>query len=918
VTANAIYTTSGSATLAYRVVIDGCPYEAVMLPAMERDLSVTVVAGVATAVTAGRRDGLVMRDAQFSIKADPVACKLDVGGLEIKLVDINQTWSRVFDLEPSATTWLTADMTASASSSSVAATGLFPSTGLAWADGECFAYGAKTGTTFTGTKRGVLSPDADAAQYHYITDGIRLRSPQVTNWPALWEGRRVYVYRYDEGDDLTGDGAQIYRGVITTGPRFDGTTWTLGVDHIIGVLDQTFGEDLADPVKPRGIHYTTQAPFTLNWQQGYSPALVGGVTLTGFFDDDVDHDAQWNFCDALTTALAASFAASGATGTLAAVSEGPTGWHLVYHTDAITPADLIVQIPEAFFGQRIEAPLGAWPGERVGSTTYPTLVPYGDWGYTQTVSGTVASSTVDSSPLTADKDYFFYRPMVGGPSGTVQTSLGQVPRGTWSYGDDADGRTLYLATRTPLPSDTTSVVAKGQDPDASSGYEDILAVESVDTAAVSITLAPYMRSVRRYLADALPEIRLGLSLSSRVAPLGSSIADVLDFVSANQQQYGTLGVMPMLRANDFDTAKWHATYDPLPPVNNNRLFVTFSPVSIVDIMREELKAAGCFLALDSSGKLIPARIRIPSQAEVSAIATIDEDTLLTDKALVGHEVSGLGQVNQVNYQTQYVPSKDEFGDRFIVRDVSAFGQSARTMEMPIAQKSVYLNDDTQPLTAPQVLQWVAAPVFGALAGPYAVDTVDAAKSDAVVLGEPVIFDCPYLVDGAGNDSAGYPNASRGVLGRVGIVLGKVWSAYDPRIRFTVLTTRQPIGGYAPEAIVTSHTNTSGNTWSLTLDPSYHPSGTSSADFYAAGDFVRIVQYGAPSATTLDGVVVSCVTNTLVVTFSGTWTPGGSIWYITIGDAVDVLVSQQRFCQVADSTGVVSWVDADRPAKVFAS
>ena len=201
-----ILSTVGGGKLNYRVVIDGCPYQ-----------PVTQGSGMSASVSpsiGGRFRGLKMSDVRFTQKADPVQCKLEVGGLEIKLVDFDGIWSSVFDLQPTATTWLSADATSSATTINVEDTTDFPSSGYIWIDGECISYGNKTGTSFTLCTRGVLTGDSDAAQAHYITDGIRLRTPEVTNWPVIWEGRRVTIYRYEEGDSLTGSGTQCYRGVI--------------------------------------------------------------------------------------------------------------------------------------------------------------------------------------------------------------------------------------------------------------------------------------------------------------------------------------------------------------------------------------------------------------------------------------------------------------------------------------------------------------------------------------------------------------------------------------------------------------------------------------------------------------------------------------------------------------------------------
>jgi len=295
------YVSTGSGTLSYRVVIDGSPFEAVSHPSMASAWP----PASATAVT--RVEGLKIADARFSQKVDPVACKLDVGGLQISFVDINNAWSQLFDAEPTAVTWLTADVNATDATIPVLSTeGFEGSEGTIWIDGEAIAYTGLTSTTFPGCTRGAFSADSDAAQWHYISDGTRLQTPEVTNWPTSWRERRVTIFRYDDQDDPTGDGTQIYRGVTSSDPHFDGLTWTISVDHVTSVLEQTFGNDLNTPLSLRGIHYTTQSPFHMQWLQFSSATFVtaGTVDLTGYYE------TQEDFRDALNTALTASLAAA--------------------------------------------------------------------------------------------------------------------------------------------------------------------------------------------------------------------------------------------------------------------------------------------------------------------------------------------------------------------------------------------------------------------------------------------------------------------------------------------------------------------------------------------------------------------------------------------------------------------------------
>lgn len=914
-----LFATTGEATaMSYRVVIESSPIEAVTHPSMTRAAS-TTGSPLVTAYNAQRADGLKLEGVEFSIKTNPTTGKLDVGGLEILIVDCDNVWSRVFDLEPTAVTWLTADVSNTAATIPILTGVGFQSSGLKWIDGEAFYSNDSDDFGFYDCVRGVLSPDATAAQAHYLGDGARLRTPEITNWPVLWEGRRVVVYRYDEGDEPLGDGHVEYRGVVTSAPRFDGQIWRIGVDHMMAVLEQTFGEDLDQALQPRGIHYTTLNAFSLTWMQrtaGGSAIVSGGVQLTA------QYETQEAFCTALTTALATSISDNSGSGTLTAVSEGPTGWHIEYKTAAVSQKECAIRINAlgtgvGFFA--LDPPLGALQGPATAPGIYsPSPVSPGDYGWTQAADGR-SYAAIFGNALAVDTTYYFYRPMATAAT-PATTAQGSVPRGAWSYEDDDTGRTIYLGGGTPVPSLTSAVLVKGTDAYSGQDYETLYQVTSVNTSARSIVISPFVAERHYFFGDAPPDVRLGLALQDAPAPSGCSIADVLDFVAANSATYQTLGILPGLRTEDYDSARWHEIFDTLPGINTQRLFVTFSSSSLLDIVVQELLAAACLLSLTNIGKLIPARLRLPAASEFSAIASIDETTLLTDKQRTTHEVAGVGQVNQVRFQTGYVASTGDFdGDKFSPRDVAAFGASSQSRPIEIAQRSKYVG--YPPIDENMVLMCTASPIFGALSARYSIDTIDAAKSQAVEVGQPITFDNPYLLEGDGNDANGYPVGVLGVVGRVGLTLGKAWPAYSPRCRFTVLNTKQRIAGYAPSAIATSQVNTSGDTWDITVAATYFPTNADASDFFAYADRVQVLKFNSATASVLAGSVTGVVGNVVSVKFDSTWTPGVFTWMLGITSVLDALFGddQERFCQVADAVNMIDiFGDHQAPARVFGS
>ena len=75
----------------------------------------------------------------------------------------------------------------------------------------------------------------------------------------------------------------------------------------------------------------------------------------------------------------------------------------------------------------------------------------------------------------------------------------------------------------------------------------------------------------------------------------------------------------------------------------------------------------------------------------------------------------------------------------------------------------------------------------------------------------------------------------------------------------------------------AQSNTGGNTWVITIDASYLPSGRTADDFFAAGDAVKVVKWNAATATT----VVSSVGDATDLGFFAT----GRLWFT---DAVSAI------------------------------
>jgi hypothetical protein len=891
----------GSGAFAYRVSIDTCPNAIVSLPAMTAAASTNVAA---------RLDGLRLQGQKFSVNANPITCDLKVGGLTITAVDCDGEWSATFDRLPSNVTWLADNVDENDTTIPVASTAGFAASGYVWIDNECIYYASKDATNFLGCTRGALSDDADAATYHYITDGERLRTPEVTDWPDQWEGKRVRIYRYQETDSLTGDGTQVYLGTINTQPQFDGVQWTFGVDPITSILKQTLGADLADASYPRGILYPPEHPLTLIIREangtslsgaGFTTSTVATAVLTGFWE------TQEAFVEALQDEIDAAQTAASQTNLVKAVSDGDVGWHLQYTTLAGGSARAIA--------------IGFRLGGRGGEVSLVDSAYGGPSGEPQSTTGAYFSS------VAASTTYYFWQspdeyavatltPHLVGATGIP--GAGSVPRGIV---DITNGdQQIYLGGASSISTLSNAIMIEWEPTgEATNQVSDSYSLSSYTAASrllalsgLDFALGEGSTTAQRFWTSAsMPSIRFGLTLSEFGGlPLGS--LGFMQTITNNQQQMSTLGVVPQLREADWDPVEWRAVaITGQPGLVTRRWYETFSPIEMGAIVREELKLSRAFLAVDSTGRMVPKRMRLPVATELSGSATIDQDTLLTDETLLSHEVSGLGMINDVALLTGYDPKEDKFTGRTIkVRDVASYGKSPSVRQLRIAPKSRYLGP---PITDADAVA-IAAGIFGTFAGTYAVDTIDAAMHDSVEVGDAVVFDNPHYPDGAG---------AIGVTGKVGLVIGRSTGAYTPRARLTVLTTRQKLGGYAPSADVLASADEGGDMWSMTVSNNTCPSGTNNSDWFAVADRVRVIEMNTATATVVVGAVVSVNDDgdEIFVQFDSAWggsSSGTGLWYLTMADSDDAALAetQKRFCSIADSDGIVQYDSGDEPAFRF--
>lgn len=901
----------GSGVLAYRISIEGLGYGGVTKYEME---------------TATRLIGLNMRSVKFKSSIDPVSGKLTVDGFSVGLADINQQWSAIFAKQPTNYAWLAADCTDIASTIDVATTTGWPTAGTLWLDSEAITYTGKTGTSFTGCTRGALNT---TATYHYISDGANKRTPELTDWPVIWEGRRLNVYVYTRGDDYQGDGTLIYRGVISTSPQTNGVQWSIGVASIYTLFNATLGGTYTEPFKPRGIYYPKQRRLNLTIYQSSNQTItpVGAGTAAIILGSDGQPglfgfwETQEAFCISLTAAIQAAFTAASflTTNVMRAVPMGTNGYYIELNTPVGAnarsysmegPSSLV----DAGFGSEAKGPQyitdvsdSLWAGSQVANVgTSGGQYGYFSPVYTAEISGGRTILNSSTRPKGAD-------------------GAGTVPRGIFGSAGDISSRRIYLASDAALPSIATAVSIEFQ---AISGWaipQDAFTFEStiddIDTSGASIDAVTYASDDRGpwyFTKNFLPIVRMGLSITTNSS--GVNLSQMLNRITTQVPQNFTLGVVPNLRTEDYAEPEWLELFDSgAPRFGLKRLYKIFNPIVLNDYVVPDLKLCGYILGLNSEGCPVPKRLRLPANSELGDVPHIGVAKLLTDKSMLSTELNGLGLINTVIIQTGYNPRTDKFdtddATKFIIKDVASFGRGTASRPYQIASKSEYPQQYGAPSNDEMIR--ISAAVFGTLGGAYTIDTIDLGASFDVNIGDVIVYDQPHR-----------PN-SEGAIGStnvVGFVLAREAESYSPRVRLTCITANTKLGGYAPGAPFGDFEDNGGGSYNLLLSGGSpdlpYPADTTSRDWFKVGDAIVIRGIGGLTDGERKGVVTGYVYDdfSLVVQLTGGGMPTATagFWYVTIVDSnnttpASLAENQKRFAHIANENKIVTYNGTTAPA-----
>jgi hypothetical protein len=784
------------------------------------------------------------------------------------------------------------------------------------------------------------------AQSFYLLDGENELTHQVYSRPRSMEGRRVTLYVWGDGDDVTGYdatgtteadmGQPIWRGIVTLPPRLDrdGLTWSITADHISKVIDQQLCARNTD-VRPIGIHFPRGAAFYVGfrtkanvlkawtehlfWRRDNAGFIefVNGILAYLVGEPATELDTIFSTLTIGQDVTTGVFYLQGLTTSTPGGLQDLTSCLDIrsHYTGAVTAGFFATPWVDINTGSVILGTVGAFSGPDFEASTYyrcdfvreqwATESPFGsaqtifgqqDIGHDTTGYVTLVEDT-STIALPADiAEWSSFRIFIDRDWSSLASRAITVERESFEplRGPDAE-RTHYK---------TETITLTVED----SGYDTAL-----DAHWVLIANEGAARWFHGWLhSDTV--------LRPTYAPAAAT--DVVGFLSAvigDVAANANDGNLPFIRDTDFDTST--EVVSVIPEITSERGYRFVKPVSIADVIAEELKLSGYMWSVDrDSAKLT--FVPIPIVTGTIALTRDDDGNgieidgeALTPAggagAFPGYEVQSQGIVSVVVVKDGYDSAQDQHvGIAHTVADANLLSTHKRRAltEMTIAPKST---SDAE--IGVEDAQRIAARMMSVLGREYVTVNVRLPFSFfRVMIGSVVSLTSPHVPNSSG---------TMGITDKRCIVIGRRVNL-DPvnaEVELELLMLLDEPAGYAPSGVITGQTGAT-TTWVLTLDSAsslnilISPRGDGVvAETFAVDDEIRIVQLGDATPTIRSGTVTAQSGNTVSVTLTASWTPGSDLWTLEYADATVVTTSQRDYCFSCNSSGVV---DGTEPARRF--
>lgn len=762
-------------------------------------------------------------------------------------------------------TWITADVSTSATTVSVASTTGFASSGYLYLGRETMEYTSTTAMSFavgTAANRGKFG---SPIQHHWYvgTGNAAIANPEVTSGAPEIIGRTATVWLLEvSAAGVVTAGELAFYGSIGTGVVLseDGETWTLRIDHAIKRLAAPLrGEPVAvggfshpAPEGARGLA-TTTVRVGRTWCPTYDVWL------------DVTNDVV-----AMNTL------------TRAAAAPDNGGWHATAedYVQALTVAAAALwTAPDVVTYSLVGGKLRVFGAYDVASYTLNV-----QWVWDRPGEEGVALEYGGVHQYTSGKDFpAAWVPILAGQGSRVYLSAAdyaQVPAVPSSglgsvyyvlaFGEDDEVRYARITGR------STSGGLYWLDVDAITPDRvqfDALGVNGFGFIVTEPTMARIVCEV-----SATTWIN---ALEALIEAFDTSLADT------NSDAF------------DFDDMRDVAAQFPAGPYARNRTYVVDLKQSILELVTNECRLNGFTLVL-RDGRITIARISDYAPTEAVA-ATISTSDLHRDHPRPGYSRGHDGIVNAMRFESPQTGVTVNIVD---ATSLTRYGAGRSTLEA-VAPRQI-TGEVVNPAASYLELARQAATVLGPLRYPYehVTLTTTPAKADLQV-GELVRLDLWRVPD---------QETARGIA-KTGQVIARSWTLYGGEvaaIAYTVRLSPARLAGWAPAALVDAG-GISGSV--VTLDettfgvtgfgPATSGGGTA---YFAVNDVVRLVEINATSPTASTAHTITAVGGSTL-----TLNPAPNATFGTLAaDAVKVMVvpddwgssivaAQEEYAYLADAT-----------------
>ncbi len=766
------------------------------------------------------------------------------------------------------------------------------------------------------------------AQAHPISLYDQTFNPYIYAKPPTMEGRRAFLYGYDDGDDPAEDGSCIWRGIVMGPPKLasDGVSWQIETQGITQVLNQQIAGRIQEAHVVGIYHHATCAAAWIFRYNGLLSTVSGSGDAYKYSGHDLN---EATMIANINTAIAASITDFGIPGvTELSLRRGANGaLYLKLRTSASwdTGDSLTLTFASPILGgskgtKWIDNVSGKEHDEDDLAVSTEYVMPIEQGNYLFDGIDVLQYEGAPVSPLGDAKAI-----MAVSAFGTTQSkanywvdndAVSTAPPFRIYIDQDFSGVELVHISGTFKPGGLFEVTATGDDSgkyyievaewSAPFGlYQDPNNWAGNDTNHAS-------QGFLGWLGDGC------IIRAARNFGVGS-VATFIESLKTHGRDYGNAGDVPVITDADFVAA---TIYNQFSNMLTARVYQFFQARSLLDVLTQEFLLVGFFPRLTIAGKIELKELPSWTNAtQVTSAYTLDSASIITPDENSGAEFPGYepnidGIVTQCTVQHLHDDVADSWIDREdVFQDQRQISISKTKGTSPLAIKA-FSSPLLMPGPADNLIfrQRIAERYLSVFGVEYQVVTLCVAWTRFdVLLGEIVSITSPHIPDGDGY---------RGVTARRAVVIGREWpldGAEEAFGKLTVLLTPRGIVGYAPSAAVASADNPSGDHWVFTCDSgdtlnTYLASTSDGAVLvhFTVGDRVRIFlnddtdgsSYALGTVESVD-LVAETIGVLLDATAPGSWSGSEDMLMVEFSTADDgISDSQKQYAFIADATNLL--------------